>query len=379
MIENLDTTTLLRLLQTVFGLAPRETGLAIFVDLPNDAVPDNEAWKDRRTIAGEWFTGLYRNRERSPFQSLSFCRYENVGSNNNDLRDMVFLTNEPPGEELTAHDTQVPLRQVLEASSVVLALTELSATAPLKVLAKQFGFRGATLPGFTRSMIPTLSLDFEKVNSRVLEFKKRLDDAQGMALTLATREQDYQCYFDLRFRSAHASSGLMRERGVVGNLPSGEAYSVPYEGEKAGEPSKTSGLLPVQFGQEIVVYSIQENKATRVAPGGPMAEAERLKLVAEPAYGNIAELGIGVLGEWGVQAIGSTLLDEKLGLHIAFGRSEHFGGIIGPSAFRDPRNVIHIDRVYVPSCQPLIGVKEATFIYADGRKETIIRSGKYLV
>ena len=67
---------------------------------------------------------------------------------------------------------------------------------------------------------------------------------------------------------------------------------------------------------------------------GTRSDVQRAKLDAEPAYGNIAELGIGVLGEWGVEAVGSTLLDEKLGLHIAFGRSDHFGGATAPASFR---------------------------------------------
>ena len=110
-----------------------------------------------------------------------------------------------------------------------------------------------------------------------------------------------------------------------------------------------------------------------------MSDIERLRLKEEPAYGNIAELGLGVLGEWGVQAMGSILLDEKLGLHIAFGRSEHFGGITGPDAFRKPENVVHIDRVYVPSCQPGIKVLQASLAYDRGDNEVIMQDGRYTI
>jgi leucyl aminopeptidase (aminopeptidase T) len=273
----------------------------------------------------------------------------------------------------------VSLDTVLGASSVVLALTELSATAPLKMLGKKHGFRGATLPGFTREMIPTLALDYEKVNGRVMEFKRRMDAAVGISVELSAAGERFNSYYDLRFRSGHASGGLMREPGVVANLPSGEAYIVPYEGEKTDEPSKSAGILPVQFNSEIVLYEIEANKAVRVLSQGRFSDVEASKLEEEPAYGNIAEVGIGVLGEWGVKAVGSTLLDEKLGLHIAFGRSEHFGGVTSPASFRNPKNVVHIDRVYVPSVQPLISVDEVSFVYEGGKKETIIRSGQYVV
>jgi hypothetical protein len=135
----------------------------------------------------------------------------------------------------------------------------------------------------------------------------------------------------------------------------------------------------VQFGDEIVVYRVEGNRAVEVLTEGEYSDVERGKLIAEPAYGNIAELGHGVLGEFGCTAVGSLLMDEKLGMHVAFGRSEHFGGIVSPASFNDPKNVVHIDRVYVPSLQPDIVVREATLRYADGRVETIMRDGVWVV
>ena len=203
--------------------------------------------------------------------------------------------------------------------------------------------------------------------------------ADSVSIALSTGGVTYDSIYDLRFRPAHASGGLMREAGVVGNLPSGEAYITPYEGEKTGVMSTTSGSLPVQFDDEIVIYRIEMNRAVEVLSKGSQSDVERAKLKEEPAYGNIAEVGIGVLGEWGVKAVGSTLLDEKLGLHIAFGRSEHFGGVTSPASFNNPRNVIHIDRVYVPSVQPRIVVETVTFNYHDGVAEIVLKSGKYIV
>jgi len=68
---------------------------------------------------------------------------------------------------------------------------------------------------------------------------------------------------NLRFRPAHASGGRFPEPGTAGNLPSGETYIVPYEGEK-GEPSQTSGVLPVQFDDEVVLFKIEANRALKV-------------------------------------------------------------------------------------------------------------------
>jgi len=257
-------------------------------------------------------------------------------------------------------------------------MTEFSATAPLKVLARRLGFRGATLPGFSREMVPTLLLDYEAIDRRVRDLKSLLDRAIGATIRLTARGERHELYLDLRHRTGHASGGLMRESPVVGNLPSGEAYIVPYEGERPDEPSKSEGTLPVQFNDEIVVFDIRGNKATAARGSGPASQAQHRKLLDEPAYGNIAELGVGVLGELGVQAVGSTLLDEKLGLHIAFGRSDHFGGATGPGSFRNMRNIVHIDWVYVPSVQRDIGVDSVQLAFEGGSTRDLFKGQKLL-
>ena len=378
MIPNLAATEFLDLLRTVFRLRPTERALAFLVDLPVSLVPDTPEWADRRALAAEWSLYAADALGGLPFTSVILATYPTVGMNNGDL---------PPDFRLDfvkdktgwLHTGTVTLGELLRGSSVVLAPTEFSATAPLKVLAREYGFRGATLPGFNRSMIPALGLDYGRVHERVTLLKERMDRATGATVDWTALNRNYHLFLDLRFNTAHVSGGLMREDGIVGNLPSGEAYIVPFEGAEGGEGSKSEGLMPVQFGNEVVVFEIEKNRAVRVASDGPQADAQRALLDRDPAYGNLAELGVGVLSEWGVQATGSPLLDEKLGLHIAFGRSDHFGGRTSPKSFRDPRNVIHVDWVYVPSSQPLITAPSLVFHYPDGSPEQIVSRGKILV
>ncbi len=378
-MSNLEFEQLSALLDSVFDLRETERWLTIMVDLPDARIADDDAWSDRRAIAGEWFQTLHDRRQELPFSAVVFCVYPNVGSNNADLPETVIVAEGPTEYGVLPEEKMMPLEEVLGSSGVVMALTQMSATAPLKVLAREHGFRGASMPGFSRAMIPALALDYVEVNDRVVEFKERMDRAEAISVHLEADGKRYESMFDLRFRTGHASGGLMREPGMVGNLPSGEAYVVPYEGERESEPSRTAGELPVQFDDEIVVYRLENNQAVEVLTDGPRSDEERKLLMAEPAYGNIGEVGIGVLGQWGVEAVGVTLLDEKLGLHIAFGRSDHFGGVTGPAMFRNRDNVIHIDRVYVESTQPGIVVREAAFAYPDGSRETIIRDGEFVV
>ncbi len=378
-IRNLDFPKLHDLLKSVFALRDREQALTFLVDLPDGKLHDNAQWADRRRIAAEWYTILSENSKRLPFSTIMLCTYPNVGTNNNELPQSITLAADTAGEGGWFPGETVLLESMLRASSVVLAPTELSATAPLKNLAKQFDFRGATLPGFSREMIPALALDYEKIHARVMQLTSRLDRATSARVCFQVEGTQHVLLLDLRYRGAHASGGLMRENGIVANLPSGEAYIVPYEGERSNDTSHTAGTLPVQFEDEIVLFRVEGNKAVEVTSSGKASELEREKLLAEPAYGNIAELGLGVLGEWGVNAVGSILLDEKLGLHIAFGRSEHFGGITAPTSFRNAKNVIHLDFVYVPSSQPRIEVEDVVLMYTEGQSETIMVKGKYTV
>ncbi len=365
---------LIALLRSVFGSLNNDGDLTLLTDLPSAAYGDNQLWADRRRICFEWFEMLIGNGADLAFRNICLYTYPNVGSNNADLPSLIT----PSDKKGNVAGPEVPLDQVLAKSSAVIAMTEFSATAPLKLLGKRLGFRGATMPGFSRAMIPALGLDYDEINAKVVALKERMDRANEISILLETPSARYESIFDTRFREGHASGGLMRERGVVGNLPSGEAYIVPYEGEREGIPSRSAGILPVQFGREIVLYEIKHNKATRVASSGTKAAEEAHLLASEPAYGNIAEIGIGVLGGWGVEACGSTLLDEKLGLHVAFGRSDHFGGATSPSSFRDPRKVVHIDRVYVPSVQSDIRVKRVAF-HAENSVEEIIADDRLLI
>ena len=125
-------------------------------------------------------------------------------------------------------------------------------------------------------------------------------------------------------------------------------------------------------------YVIDANRAVKVLPGGPHADAERALLLREPAYGNLAELGLGVLAAFGVQPVGEVLLDAKLGLHIAFGRSDHFGGQVGSADFSSPDAVVHIDRVYVPACQPQIQIARVDLISASGDRRALMIDGAYI-
>jgi len=383
MKKKLTDDELFTLITSVF--APQETdkNLAILTDVPNERRADHEKWQERRSIVYEWYQQLSNLRSKFGFDAVDIYLYENAESNNADLPDVFYKINtvEEPVKAsiLPSMGKEVPRDTVLGQYQILLVPTEYSATAPLKMLGKQFPFRAATMPGFSRAMIPALGLDYQKVHERVMILKNRLDRAENAIVQFSADGNSYELFLDLRHRKAHASSGLIRDKGTAGNLPSGETYIVPYEGENAEDASRTSGTLPVRFGKDLLLFHIHNNRTYEIEGSGKSATEQQQFLKEEPAYGNVAELGLGILDSFGISAVGSVLLDEKLGLHVAFGRSEHFGGNTGPASFNNPKNVIHMDYVYVPSLQPDITVTSARLQYDSGEEEDIMENSKYIV
>lgn len=381
MTERMTGQELVEMVRRVFVPRPGETRLAILVDLPDAKVGDDAAWTARRAIALEWSREL-QAREADLGLATDLVLYRNSHTNNGDLPDLAWIHAGgplPAAAEALDLAKSIAMTQVYADHPILLAPTKFSATAPLKMAAKSHPIRAATMPGFGAEMIPALRLDYTEINRRVNLLKGLLDRAEGADLRFRHPGGDCALHLDLRHRSAHASGGLLPEPGVAGNLPSGEAYLVPYEGERAGDPSRSAGELPVQFGAEVVRYRIDANKAVAVLSQGPESAREAAQLAQEPAYGNLAELGLGVLAHFGVKPIGSVLLDEKLGLHIAFGRSEHFGGQVGPGAFTRPDAVVHIDRVYVPDVMPDIAVESMDLQMEDGTRVPILRNTEYVL
>jgi leucyl aminopeptidase (aminopeptidase T) len=379
MNETLSTEELTRLVKNVFGPRAEDRRMAILFDLPDGRLPDTPEWADRRALAADWWGKLSRAVESLGLDSVELIGYRNARSNNADLPGSAwrFDDDELPDDADRVDAPELAMEAVFDGYDILVALTELSATAPMKLAAPRFGFRAATMPGFTRPMIPALRLDWEEIHRRCVALEQRLDRADGAELRFRAEDRETELHLDLRHRRATASGGRVHEPGTAGNLPSGETYIVPYEGELEGDPSRSCGVLPVRLDGELLFYRIEGNRAVEVEGTGPVAKREARAIRDEPAYANLAELGLGLLGDYGIRPVGRILLDEKLAPHIAFGRSDHFGGQVGAAQFSSPEKVVHIDRVYLPEMQPGVRVVE-TDLLESGERRPLIRDGRYV-
>ena len=340
--------------------------VAVVVDEPTDAVPDHDGWRARREMAEEWRGALVKLGAERGFEVRPLVRFPATGANNSDL---------PAGGTMAGE--AVDLVSVLSASTLVLAMIEFSATAPLAHIAEAADdFRAASMPGVEKRMEGTaLAADYAKVAARCKAIYDAMDGAQLCDVLFST---GHRCWFDLRQRSAEMDDGFL-PRGIEGdpiiNLPSGETFIVPYEGEILGLPSWTAGTIPVVEDDEMVLFHVVANCVQVVEGDGPVAERYSEFFNDDPARSNIAEVAFGVNDM--AEVTGCVLEDEKAGFHWAFGRSDHLGGVVGVDDFSNPGNVIHQDIVYAKG-NP-IQIERADVVHPDGRRVTIIEDGEYKI
>ncbi len=355
-----------KLLIDVFAPQPEERVL-VMTDLPHGEWSDNEQWGERREMAVDWHAAFRRLGSSTGFTVRPLLTYLATGTNNGVLPD----EGEMGGE-------RVLLQEVLAETNIVVAFAEFSPTAPLIETSERVPtLRGATMPGVTKSMERTaLTADYSEVARKCRILAEKVDPAVGARVEFST---GHRLYFDLRDRVPDADDGQAhpgREGIRIINLPSGETCIAPYEGEVEDRPSRTEGNIPAMYDDELVVFQVRENRIVDVIGEGPEAARMRDYLAVDDARRNIAELGLGCNDK--AVICGNVLEDEKvLGMHWAYGRSEHLGGTVGVDSFRDPSHVVHDDIVYAKGGP--IEISSLVLEYEDGATEEIIRDSTYTV
>jgi hypothetical protein len=353
-----------KLLVDVFDPQSGEIAL-VGCDVPGPNAADNPEWQARRQMALEWRQAFEELGAEIGFATQPLLTYRATGANNAEL---------PANAELGGRE--VELEGALLASTLVAFLTEFSATAPLdRLCQKKQDFRAASMPGIAKRMEGSaLSADYREVARRCRILQEILQGGDAVDVEFST---GHRCHFDIRFRKPESDDGYLprfKQGDRLINLPSGETFIVPYEGERPDQPSTTQGELPVRLGEELVVLRVVGNRITEVIGVGGGAAKMRAVFAADAARCNIAEVAFGC-NQW-AQVTGNVLEDEKAGFHWAFGRSDHLGGIVGVKEFSSPALVLHQDIVYARG-NP-IQVWSARVIGSGGTVQ-VISHGDYVV
>jgi hypothetical protein len=135
--DRLTAEELTNLVRRVFEPRPEDRALAVIVDLPDDEVPDTDRWRERRSLAAGWVHELAAARSEHGLE-VSLFLYPNVHSNNADLPSLAWRWSDdtvPDHVEDMTGQLEEPMEQVLSSHPLVIAPTQFSTTAPLKMMA----------------------------------------------------------------------------------------------------------------------------------------------------------------------------------------------------------------------------------------------------
>jgi leucyl aminopeptidase (aminopeptidase T) len=197
----------IKMFKTVF--APKSGEKVLFlVDIPHDHITDNNAWKERRESALEWYTTFKEMGAITGF-SVNIQEYKGTGMNNSPIPD-----------------------EIIDAackSNLVIAMTEYSASASLIPICDSENSitRCASMPGVEKRMEETaFRANYQQVKKYATTIAKMLNDALGAEIVFST---DDNLYIDLRNRIGDADTGDCTQTGQFINFPSGEACKAPYE------------------------------------------------------------------------------------------------------------------------------------------------------
>ncbi|MFH1727264.1 MAG: hypothetical protein ABIA04_02450 [Pseudomonadota bacterium] len=337
--------------------------ILVLVDEPLESKDDHPLWLQRRQMAQKWHETFEILSKEIGFSTLPLLSYPATCKHNYDLD---LSTGSP-----------ISLNEAFEKASLVVALTEYSATATLaKLTDKKKDFRAASMPLAEKRMEQTaLSADYKEIARRCQVLVECLEDAQSCELAFST---GHKMFFDLRYNEVRFEDGQLprNKKGLrVVNLPSGEVSKVPYEGEKYGDPSKTEGQIPVMYEQEIIVHDVKKNRIVNTFGDGNQALIWHEFFSLDPARCNIAEFGIGC----NPRAIvtGNLLEDEKSGFHWSYGRSDFLGGITYPHNFKKPAYVVHTPVIY--AVESPIQIDSLVLNYEGNLSKMIIKEKSFII
>lgn len=199
--------------------------------------------------------------------------------------------------------------------------------------ANAHGISVITMPGITEDMFlnGAMSADYSRVEKETFEMTDKLTNAHTVSVQTGN---GYQLIIPVRGRDGVPSTGVFRGQAASGNLPSGEAYIAPLEGQSEGTIEINGSISGIGLVKTPVILTVEKGRLTDASG----QDGKRLlELLGEGDGRYLCELGIGT--NHAARLTGNILEDEKAyqTIHVAFGSNHTFGGTI--------KTNVHIDCV----------------------------------
>jgi len=275
-------------------------------------------------------------------QSIGQALYE---TGMDSCREAILLV--MPVRDLNGQEPPQQVAEIMKLYDAVICPTTMSLThTDARRNACEAGARVATMPGITEDvMIRTLKADYNKIAERTYKLSELLDKGQNVIIKTPAGTN---IEMPIEGISAISSTGLVREKGKYGNLPSGESFLMPQEGKSQGVFVVDGSFASVgKIYEQPIKITVKDGYAVNIEGG---EEARKLQGILEPlgkpAF-NVAEIGIGTNDA--AIVTGKILEDEKVmgTAHIALGNNISMGGTCNVG--------IHVDGVML---QPTVYIDD---------------------
>ena len=224
--------------------------------------------------------------------------------------------------EVSGQEPPAAVAQAMKSADVVLVPTAQSLThTNARIQAVKAGARIATMPDITEEMFQrgAICADYGEVERLTLRITDLLTQAKSATIV----KEGHTLRLNLDGRKGIASTGVYKQPGQAGNLPSGEAYIAPREDACDGEMLIDGSMVGVGRLEEPLYVEISGGKLRRISG----KQSEKVAFLTEDEHSaTLGELGIGT--NRGAVLCGQILEDEKIygTVHIAFGTNTSFGG-----------------------------------------------------
>ncbi len=241
---------------------------------------------------------------------------------------------EMKSREMNGQEPPIQVTEMMKGVDVVVAPLYRSIThTDARRLASRLGVRVATMPNISEdTMIRCLSAK----SSKIIETTQLLaEKMKGVHTVRVTTKKGTDVTMPIEGRKIIASTGVLKKIGESGNLPSGEVFIAPIEGETYGTVVFDGSFASIGLLDEDITVKIEKGYATSIEGGEQAKQLEEILTKAGLDAFAVGEFGIGT--NYKAKLTGTILEDEKVfgTIHIAFGNNVSMGGNIRISSHLD--------------------------------------------